>query len=151
MFDFSKKPFFDNHTHLINVQNREIIPLELTIPMMHGWGPLNPGPALMENCNPEYEKFVNNLGCVKVMVNLLSKKFNCHADLETVVAERNKRTLQDGYAYAKDLYEEANVVGEVVDCGAPFGDPSLNCFPTKIYRLFQMDAFFWRSIRSITH
>ena len=42
MFDFTNIPFFDNHTHRINVQNREITPLELAIAFVHGWGPLYP-------------------------------------------------------------------------------------------------------------
>lgn len=147
MFDFRNKPFFDNHTHLISIDNKEISPIEFGIAFMHGWGPLYPNSALMENCSPEFEKHVMSLGAVKVAINLLSKKFNCHPDPDTVIAERNKRTTIDGYAYAKELYTEANVIGEVADCGAPFGDPSLNCLPTKVYRLFQMDGCFWQLLK----
>ena len=42
MFDFSSIPFFDNHTHRIDVSNREIKPIDLGIAFMHGWGPINP-------------------------------------------------------------------------------------------------------------
>ena len=148
MFDFSSMPFFDNHTHRINVENREITPLQLGIAFVHGWGPVNPkdrplgASAETENCTPEYEYHVMNMGVVKVLVNQLAKRFGCEADAEIVIRERNKLTLDDGYGYAKSLYEEAHIIGEVVDDGAPFGDPALNCFPTKIYRLFQMDPFF---------
>ena len=147
MFDFTSVPFFDNHTHRINVQNRAITPLELAIAFVHGWGPLNPpdkplgASAEVANCTPEYEYHVMNMGVVKVLINRLAQKYGCAADAETVIAERNRRTLADGYGYAKSLYEEAGIIGEVVDDGAPFGSPELACFPTKIYRLFQMDPY----------
>ena len=82
------------------------------------------------------------MGVVKVLVNQLAMHLGCEADPETVVRERNKLTKEDGYGYAKSLYEDMNIVGEVVDDGAPFGSTELDCFPTKIYRLFQMDPFY---------
>ena len=154
MFDFTSKPFFDNHTHRIDVRNREITPLELGIAFVHGWGPVNYakdlplGSAGISNCDPEYEVHVMNMGVVKVLVNRLALKYGCPADVNAVVRERNKRTAADGYGYAKSLYEEANIIGEVVDDGAPFGDPALDCFPTKIYRLFQMDGFVRKLIKT---
>lgn len=147
MLDFSNVPFFDNHTHRIDVSNRTITPLDLGIAFMHGWGPVNPKDkplgtsAEVPNCTPEYAVHVMNMPVVKVCVNLMAKRFGCEATPEAVVAERNKRTSVDGYGYAKALYEDGKIVGEMVDDGAPFGDPALNCFPTKIYRLFQMDPF----------
>ena len=147
MFDFSSMPFFDNHTHRIDVSNREIRPIQLAITFAHGWGPVNPTDkplflaAEVENCTPEFEYHVMNLGVFKVLINQLAGKFGCEADPEAVIRERNARTVKDGYGYAKSLYEESNIIGEMVDDPAPFGDPALNCFPTKIYRLFQMDPF----------
>ena len=148
MFNFSSMPFFDNHTHRINIENREITPLQLGIAFVHGWGPINPtdrplgASAEIENCTPEYKYHVMNMGVMKVLINQLAERFGCEPDAEAVIRERNKLTLRDGYGYAKSLYEEANIIGEVVDDGAPFGDPVLTCFPTKIYRLFQMDPYF---------
>ena len=154
MFDFTSTPFFDNHTHRIDVQNREIRPIDLGIAFVHGWGPVNPkdrplgNSAGVGNCTPEYEYHVMNMGVVKVLINQLAMRYGCEADAEAVVRERNKRTLSDGYGYAKSLYEEMNIIGEVVDDGAPFGDPALSCFPTKIYRLFQMDPFYRKLLKS---
>ncbi len=148
MFDFSNLPFFDDHTHRIDVRDREITPLELGVAFMHGWGPIYPDDkplgtsAEVENCTPEYAEHVMNMGVVKVLVNLLAQRFGCEATPEAVVRERNKLTRKDGYGYAKSLYEDGRIVGEMVDDGAPFGDPALQCFPTRIFRLFQMDPFF---------
>ena len=148
MFNFDSMHFFDNHTHRIDVSNREITPLDLGVAFMHGWGPIYPVDkplgisAEAENCTPEYAETVMNMGVVKVVVNLLAQKFGCEATPEAVVAERNKRTAVDGYGWAKELYADANVIGEMADDGAPYGDPALKCFPTTLYRLFQMDPFF---------
>ncbi len=136
MFDFSGIPFFDNHTHRIDVSDRSITPMELANAFVHGRSPVKP---MSDKDREEREYNIKNMGVVKTVVNLMAQKYGCDADIDKVIAERNKRTLAGGYAYAKELYAEANVVGEVVDDGAPFGDEALNCFPTKIYRLFQMD------------
>lgn len=153
MLDFSNVPFFDDHTHRIDVSNKTITPLDLGVAFMHGWGTVYPEDqplglsAEVENCTPEYEHHVMNMGVVKVTVNLLAKRFGCEATPEAVVRERNKLTEKDGYGYAKSLYEDAKVIGEMVDDGAPFGDPALLCFPTRIFRLFQMDPFFRKLLR----
>ena len=136
MFDFSDTPFFDNHTHRIDVSNRAIEPIDLGSAFVHGRSPIRP---LDEAGRREREYNIMNMGVVKTLVNLMAENFGCEATPEAVTAARNERTLKDGYGYAKELYAQAGVIGEVVDDGAPFGDPELNCFPTKIYRLFQMD------------
>ena len=144
MLNLTSVPFFDNHTHRINVSDRAVTPLDLAIAFVHGLGPVYApeeplNSANVENCTPEYEYHVMNMGVVKVLVSLLSQKFGCEASPEAVVLERNKRTRKDPEAYVKELYQEANVIGEMADDGAPYGDPALNCFPTTVYRLFQMD------------
>ena len=136
MFDFSEMPFFDNHTHRIDVSNRAIRPIDLGNAFVHGRAPVRP---MDEAALQEREYNIMNMGVVKTMIALMAQKFGCEATAEAVIRERNKRTLEDGVAYAKELYAEAKVIGEVVDDGAPFGDPELDCFQTKIYRLFQMD------------
>lgn len=138
MLDFTHVPFFDNHTHRIEVGNKAIKPIDLGNAFVHGRSPVKP---MDERAQQEREYNIMNMGVVKVMVNLMAQRFGCEATPEAVIEQRNIRTLKDGYGYAKELYEEACVVGEMIDDGAPFGDPELLCFPTKIYRLFQMDPF----------
>lgn len=136
MFDFSDMPFFDNHTHRIDVSNRTIEPVDLANAFVHGRAPVRP---MSDEDKRERQYNIMNMGVVKTMICLMAEKFGCEATPEAVIAERNKRTEKDGYGYAQELYREANVIGEVVDDGASFGDPELSCFPGKIYRLFQMD------------
>jgi len=78
----------------------------------------------------------------KTVVHYLSQKFDCEPTLEAVVAKRNERSSTDMLAYAKELYAEENIFAEMVDSGAPWGDKSMDCFPTRIVRLFQMDPKF---------
>ena len=109
MFDFSSIPFFDNHSHRINVENREITPLQLGVAFAHGWGPVNPegrmpDSAEVENCDAEYAYHVMNMGVVKVLINRLAERFGCEADAGTVVSIRNGFTKEDGYGYARSLY-----------------------------------------------
>ena len=136
MFDFSNIPFFDNHTHRIDVSNRSIRPIDLCSAFVHGRAPVRP---MDEEALREREYNIMNMGVVKTLVCMMAQKFGCEATPEAVIAARNARTLADGFGYAQELYAEAKVIGEVVDDGAPFGDPELLCFPTQIYRLFQMD------------
>lgn len=138
MLDFTRTPFFDNHTHRIDVSNRAIEPIELGKAFVHGRDPVHPMDA-----QAQQERYYNimNMGVVKVVVNQMAQYFACEATPEAVIQQRNVRTLQDGYGYAKELYTDACVIGEMVDDGAPLGSPELLCFPTKIYRLFQMDPF----------
>jgi len=37
MFNFSKLPFFDNHTHNIRVTNHTLDPIELVLAFIHGY------------------------------------------------------------------------------------------------------------------
>ena len=137
MPDFSSTPFFDNHSHRIDVSGKEITALQLAMSFLHGWRPA--GFQEDQKVTEDFLYHVMNMGVVKVLIHLLAEKFGCRETAEDVVRERNARSAADGYAYAKALYEEANVIGEMVDDPAPIGDPALHCFPAKIYRLFQMD------------
>jgi predicted TIM-barrel fold metal-dependent hydrolase len=81
------------------------------------------------------------MGVIQTMVCQLSKLLGCPDELEAVAAERNRRTSKDFSAYARLLYEDAGIVGSVVDSGLPWKDPLLDLIPGKVMRLFQIDPF----------
>ncbi len=145
-------PFFDNHTHCISADSTPVEPLDLALAFCHGWGPVLPnGMALSTSaerscCNAEYKKHAMNTGVFKMLICQLARYYGCEAEAETVAAERNRRTAQDGKAYVKALYEDSGVIAEVVDEGVPMNDPSLECFPVKVLRLFQMDPAIRRQL-----
>lgn len=149
MFSFSHLPFFDNHTHNIRVTNHTLEPLDLVLPFIHGYGDIpdeqghrKEGSNGKQYCSAQYAEHVRNTGVAKTLINYLSQKFCCEPTLEAVVKKRNERSSTDMYAYAKELYTEENILAEMVDSGAPWGDSSMDCFPTRILRLFQMDPRF---------
>ncbi|MDR1569525.1 MAG: amidohydrolase [Oscillospiraceae bacterium] len=149
MFSFEHLPFFDNHTHNIQTQNHVLEPLDLVLAFIHGYGDIPDaqghkmeGSRGKQWCSPQYAQHVRNTGAAKTLIHLLSQKFGCEPTLEAVAAERNKRSSVDMFGYASELYKEANVLAEMVDSGVPWGDDSLNCFPARILRLFQMDPKF---------
>lgn len=158
MFDFSNLPFFDNHTHLLNVTNREINLKEYMAPLNHGYvdtiaenGYFSP-PANAGNNTPQWmsddmlKNVTLNMGVAKTWVHYLSEYFGCEETAEAVLAERNRRSLEDMVAYTKGLYEDQNIIAEVVDAAHPMGDPAMDCFPTNVYRLFQTDPVVYKLI-----
>jgi len=159
MFDFSALPFFDDHTHLLDVSNREITLKEYVGPFNHGYvdslgeTPFNPNGCSGNNVplllsDNMFEHVVKNLGVSKCFLNYMSQYFNCACDYDVVLAERNRRSMQDMKAYTKALYEDQNIIGEVVDSPLPMGDPAMECFPTKVYRLFQTDPVFYSLVKT---
>ena len=152
MFDFSDLPFFDNHTHLLNVTNREIDMKDYIGPFNHGYVDNLPDdvPFNIDNCagnnKPQcisddmLENTVKNLGICKAFVNYASQFMGVECDFDAVLKERNRRSMEDMVAYTKSLYEDQQIIAEVVDSPLPMGDPALGCFPTKVLRLFQTDG-----------
>ncbi len=159
LFDFSGMPFFDDHTHLLNVTNREINLRDYIGPFNHGYVDNPPenqpfdtnvaGNNRPQDISDEMLEFtVKNLGVVKFFTKSMSEFFGCDCTPEAVLAQRNKRSLADMVAYTKSLYQDQQIIAEVVDAPHPMGDPAMDCFPTKVFRLFQTDGLVYRLIRT---
>lgn len=158
MFDFSNLPFFDNHTHLLNPTNREINLKEYMTPLNHGYvDQIAQNSFFSPNCNagnntPQWisdEMFLNvtcNMAVAKTWVHYLSQYFGCEETAEACLAERNKRSVADMMAYTKGLYDDQQIIAEVVDAPHPMGDPAMNCFPCEVLRLYQTDGIVYRLI-----
>lgn len=156
MFDFSQIPFFDNHTHLINVDhvNQKLLtgqalkPLDISSQFLHGRRDVLPKAGEKgEGISGELAMHLENLGGVKTLVHYMSTYLGCEPTLECVTKARNERTQKNLQEYTKALYKDQNVVAEMVDDGAPMGGPLLACFPCKVLRLFQMDGLLNRLLR----
>ena len=150
MFNFDSIPFFDNHSHIINWAEKggkqiclttvEKKPSELMLPFYHGYRDIPPDGNGKEDCYPELQQHIMNLGVNRLMVHYLSQYLNCDPTLEAVTAARNERTKKDLGAYTKGLYEDQNIIGEVTDLPNPMNDPLLEqCFPIKVLRLYQLE------------
>lgn len=159
MFDFSALPFFDNHTHLLDVSKREINLKDYIGPFNHGYVDNLPANVpFSDSCagnnrprdisDDMLENTVKNMGVTKAFVNYLSQYMGVDCDFDAVLKERNRRSMEDMLAYTKGLYADQNIIGEVVDSPLPMGDPAMNCFPTNVYRLFLTDGIVYSLIKT---
>ncbi|MCC8060426.1 MAG: amidohydrolase family protein [Clostridiales bacterium] len=158
MFDFSEIPFFDNHSHLLNTSNRSIDLKEFLGPLNHGYvdrisqfSHFRPNDNAGDN-KPQWlsddmlQNITCNTGIAKTFVHYLAQYLGCEETPEAVLAERNKRSVEDMKAYTRSLYEDQHIIAEVVDEPLPMGDPAMECFPCNVYRLYQTDSLVFRLI-----
>ncbi len=144
MLEFSKVPVIDNHSHPFDLEKGILDADSLAKVFFHGIGDIpkeGVKKAKLWGTTDELRYSLRHMGVVQTMVYLLSKLFGCPAELEAVAAERNRRTSENFPAYARLLYEDAGIVGSVLDTGLPGNDPLIDLIPGKVMRLFQMDPF----------
>ena len=142
MIDFAKVPVIDNHSHPFETQKATLDPVELARVFFHGIGDMpkeGVKKARLWGITDELRHHLCHMGVVQTMVCQLSRLLGCPAELEAVAAERNRRTSENFAVYARRLYEDAGIVGSVLDTGLPRKDPLLNLIPGRVMRLFQMD------------
>ena len=141
MLDLAGVPVIDNHCHPIEPAKAALDPGSLAREFYHGMGDLpQPGAkAKLWGATDELRRHFPNLGVVQTMVCQLSRVLECPPELEAVAAERNRRTAQDFGAYARLLYQDAGIVGTVLDSDLSPNDPVLKLMPGRLMRLFQMD------------
>jgi len=137
--DYSDIPYFDNHTHELEYGKTAYTPEEFCLSFLHGFRDL-PGGGVDGGdwISGIQAQDLRNLGVVKTMVCMLAKKFGCSPDLDDVLARRNSLTTQGQEEYAKELYQEAGILGCMIDSGYPMGDERTR-FPCRTFRLFRMD------------
>lgn len=140
MLDFTDLPVIDNHCHPMDPEKTVLDPESLAREFYHGMGDL-PKPGIKPRswgATDELRYHFPNMGVVQTMVCQLSRVLGCPAELESVAAERNRRTVVDFGAYARMLYKDAGIVGTVLDSDLSPDAPVLKLIPGRIMRLFQM-------------
>ncbi|MHB0869491.1 MAG: amidohydrolase family protein [Chloroflexota bacterium] len=140
MLDFTATPVIDNHCHPIEPGKATLDPESLAREFFHGMGDL-PKPGVkpkLWGATDELRHHFPYLGVVQSLVSQLSRLFGCAPELEAVAAERNRRTSESFADYARMLYQDAGIVGTVLDSGLPVGNPTLRLIPGQTMRLFQM-------------
>lgn len=138
--DFGTVSVIDNHSHPLEHGKAHLTPELLAREFFHGMGDI-PKPGVKSKlwgATDELRHHFPYMGVAQTMVCQLARVFGCPAELETVAAERNHRTAESFSSYIRLLYEDAGIVGTVLDTGVPLGDPVLGLFPGRVMRLFQM-------------
>ncbi len=138
--DLARVPVIDNHCHPLTEAKTTLEPLTLAQEFYHGLGDsIDPaGRSAKGLVSPARQADIAQLGVVHTLVAQLAAIFECEPTLETVAAERNRRTEAGLGAYARKLYADAGIVGTVIDSDLPPGAPELALIPGRILRLFQM-------------
>lgn len=130
-FDFTEESFFDNHTHLLDMQKTTVSVDDFIKNYYHGI--VTRKDAAMEHL--PYQ------GVVMSLVNCMSKYLDCEADLKSVVDARNKvtDTPEKLAAYIEKMYADGKVIGTTLDCELPMGHEDTKCFPCETFRLYQFE------------
>ena len=143
MLDFTDCPVVDNHCHTLEPEKKTIEPIWLAREFFHGMADIpTPGVAKTKlwGATDDLRFHFPYMGVVLTAVCQLAKLFGCEPELETVTAERNRRTAEAGLAgYARLLYEDAGIAASVMDSGLPINDPILDLTPGPKLRLLQLD------------
>jgi uncharacterized protein len=140
VLDLGSCPVIDNHSHPLEHEKANLSPEWLAREFFHGMGdtPIPGVRAKLWGTTDELQHHFPYMGVAQTMVCQLARVFGCPAELEAVAAERNRRTSESFSGYIRLLYDDAGIVGTVLDTGLPVGDPVLDLFPGRVMRLFQM-------------
>jgi len=138
--DFTDIPVIDNHCHTIDPKKAILEAGSLAREFYHGIGdiPEDGVRGRLWGATEELSRHFQNMGVVNTMVRQLSKLLGCAPTLEAVASERNRQTSKSFAAYTRRLYQDARIVGTVLDSPLPRDDPALSLIPGKVLRLFQM-------------
>ena len=140
MIDLTTFPVIDHHCHPYDPEKAVLEPELLAREFFHGRGDIpNQKAPKAWGATEELRYHFRHMGVVNAMVCQLSRVFGCTAELDVVVHERNRRASDDFAAYARLLYEDARIVGTVLDTGLPKNDPLLDLIPGTKLRLFQFE------------
>jgi predicted TIM-barrel fold metal-dependent hydrolase len=140
----------DNHCHPLDPQKAQVDTELLVREFYHGFGdiPQTGVKPRRWGVSESLYRHLPYLGIVQTLIYQLSKVLGCSADLDAVVKARNHRAKQSLPEYIRLLYEEAQIVGTVLDSDLPVDDPILNMFPGRLMRLFQMSPAITSLLRS---
>lgn len=150
--DLSNFSFFDNHTHLLDPNLTMLTKKDFVMRFLHGFQDKEPWDKAADSdysfgyASPWQVENIANLGVIKIIVNFLSKQFNCDPSIETVIDERNNYIGRDALKlknYTKQLYEDENIVGSVLDSHDPWDDTKHKVFPCPVYRLYNFEDDFF--------
>ncbi len=140
--DFTDAPVVDNHCHPMDPKKAVLDPGKLAREFYHGFGdiPEDGVRGRLWGATDELSRHFPYMGVVNTMVRQLSMLLGCDPTLEAVAAERNSLTSESFTAYARRLYQDAGIVGAVLDSPLPLDDPVLNLIPRRVLRLFHMNT-----------
>ena len=142
MLDFTDLPFIDHHCHPYDPKYTTLEPEFLAKEFFHGMGDI-PDPKAAKarhwGATEALRYHFPYMGVVQTLITQLSRVLECPPELEAVARARNRLTAESFSDYIALLYQDAGIVGTVLDAGLPVNDPLLDLHPGKKLRLFQFE------------
>lgn len=122
MIDTSLLPVVDVHCHPFLNQG-EMNAAQFTDAVSFGGGSIKymaaGGVAEDENLASELQRIKRDVIYFRYMLNQLAAFFDCPAELEMILVERNKAVGEDYSGYVKRLYDECGLTTLITDFGYP--------------------------------
>ena len=150
--DFSKKAFFDHHTHLLDPDMVELTKKDFVMRFLHGFQDTEPwdkgaDSAYSYGYASDWQvNNIGNLGVVKVVTNNLAELFGCEPTIDAVLAARNARiggSKEKLREYTRELYHSQNIIATVLDSNDPWEDTKDQVFPCEVFRLYNFENDFY--------
>jgi predicted TIM-barrel fold metal-dependent hydrolase len=110
-FDFSDYPAIDHHCHPWRDDTRELSKIVFLSFMNEG------GLSPQEASDPENLAHSEFTPMGRQIVHRLAKFLGCNPRLADVLEARNARTRSDYWKYSRELFEDANIEGMLIDDG----------------------------------
>ncbi len=144
-FDFSQYNFYDNHTHVLDM-DKPVVTVDQFLKSY------NHGP--MSSRDEDGAKFpsrkhldtLRDLPMVLMLVHFMAERFGCEETVEAVVEARNQAiggTEEGIRKYVQSLYDEEHIVSSTLESELPMGDPLTTCIPNHVNRLFRFEDVYF--------
>ena len=150
LFDFSNENFYDNHTHVLDM-NKPVITVDQFL-KSYNHGTMS---ARDENGakfpSAKHLSSLRELPMVLQLVHFMAERFGCEETVEAVVEARNKAiggTEEGIRKYVQSLYDEEHIVASTLESELPWGDPLTACIPNKVNRLFRFEDVYFELLKS---
>ena len=146
--NLKSKPFFDHHTHLLDPNMTVLTKKDYIMRFLHGFQDLDPWDKGADSAfsygyasNWQIEN-IANLGIVKVVTNYLADYLDCEPTIDAVLQKRNSSingNVEKLKEYTKSLYNDANIIGTILDTNDPWEDQKSKVFPCPVFRLYNFE------------
>ena len=147
-FDFSKEKFYDNHTHVLDMEKFHVTEEEFLRYYCHGPKYIKAADGSVIPSEKALECLANQ-GIILTLVRYMSEKFGCTPTLSEVIRCRNEATRDAEHlrSYIQELYDSENIFASTLESELPMGAPLSTCIPGRLVRLLRYEDVYDRLMR----
>ncbi|MBQ9047319.1 MAG: amidohydrolase family protein [Solobacterium sp.] len=149
-FDFSQENFYDNHTHVLDMDKPEVS-VDWFI-KSYNHGPMTSRDETGAKFPSEkHLGTIRELPMLLMLTHFMAERFGCEETIEAVVEARNHEiggTEEGIRKYMQALYDEEHIVSSTLESELPMGDPLTLCIPNHVNRLFRFEDVYFSLLKS---